>query len=975
MVNGTPTYMYQDCDVLRPDTDHWLRSGWIFRGAARRVFVELRFTVRDCQSFAGESVACRETFNLYYMESEEDHGILFRRSLFTKVDTIAPDLSFTHRDIAAGAMRLNVEVSSIPPLSRRGFYLAFQNSGACVALVSVRAFYKICLEEVWGLALFRETLAASEGLVEVSGTCVDNAEEEKERGGPPRMHCSADGEWLVPVGRCRCLAGHEEGKDSVACSGCPQGFYKDSPQTPRCLKCPPNSSSATPRAITCICNAGFYRARTEGHEAACTRPPSAPKNISFTLSGTQLSLRWLPPSDLGGRKELLYHVSCHLCPSEVGPCNPCEEEVTFRPAKDRLMQPWVAVDGLEPYTNYTFRVEARNNVSELVEEPRGFAELMVSLGPTAPPVVTQISLVKRGENSLSVSWVAPPQRRSQTQLSYEIKFYEKGGEKHYTVKQLQEPDVTLTDLQPDTTYHLQVRACTLLGAGPYSDQQEFQTLPSVSEKPSAGTLAAIIAGALVSLVSILLLLIYLWKRRSRRHSRGPNYGLSSSDQGEKVLLKPYVDLQVYEDPSRAYMHFTKEIDSAYVSMETVIGEGEFGEVYRGSLCLPGKERMVVAIKTLKSTYSDSQWWNFLREATIMGQFSHTNIVQLQGVVTKHKPMMILTEFMDNGALDAFLRVRKIKDYNAGPLPIQLKPPGFLLPPPPPILSSSLLSLDVYSSPYSAPCLTHLVITSLQKNDEKFSCVQLVGMLQGIAAGMLYLSERNYVHRDLAARNILVTRSLLCKVSDFGLSRVLENDVEGTYETRGGKIPIRWTAPEAIAHRTFTSASDVWSFGIVMWEVLSYGEKPYGDLTNQEVMKSIEDGYRLPPPVDCPPLLYDLMKNCWVGDHQRRPRFRQIHTELERLLANPHCLRGVADFDPRVTLRLPSCSGSDGIPYRSISEWLDSIRMRRYIIHFRSAGLDSMESVLDLTTEDLKQMGITLPGHQKRILCSIQGFKE
>lgn len=155
------------------------------------------------------------------------------------------------------------------------------------------------------------------------------------------------------------------------------------------------------------------------------------------------------------------------------------------------------------------------------------------------------------------------------------------------------------------------------------------------------------------------------------------------------------------------------------------------------------------------------------------------------------------------------------------------------------------------------------------------------MLRGIAAGMQYLSDMNYVHRDLAARNILVNSNLDCKVSDFGLSRVLEDDAEGTYTTRvslkhlslkacvkafltvqsgvlmfhdlvflllspikydllmfilcqGGKIPIRWTAPEAIAYRKFTSASDVWSFGIVMWEVMAFGERPYWDMSNLEV---------------------------------------------------------------------------------------------------------------------------------------------
>ncbi|XP_053152118.1 ephrin type-A receptor 1 isoform X2 [Hemicordylus capensis] len=910
MINNTPVYMYQDCSVLSDgDTDNWLRTNWIFRGeASSPIYVELKFTIRDCKSFRGEAVSCKETFNLYYMESEQDVGIQFRRPLFTKVNTVAGDRSFTNRDLEQGILQLNTEVSSIGKLKQRGFYLAFQNSGACVALVSVRVYYKICLATVHGLARFTETLTGSEGLVEVFGVCLDHAVEEV--GFPPRMYCGAEGEWLVPVGQCVCITGYEDSEGR--CIACQPGFYRHTPEAERCLKCPPNSFSDSSEATACPCLRGFFRAPAEPQTVACTRPPSAPRDVSFSLAGTQLSLGWQPPSEQGGRKDLAYSVSCQRCRSPV--CEACDSSVVFSPSASGLTRPSVVVDGLEAYTNYSFTVRAHNGVSGLSPAwpSNTSSSIWVPVGHAAPIMVPSLSLERRNHSSLSVTWLTPTPRSS---VKYDVMYFKKGDEKHYTVQHLQEPQVTLVNLQPNTAYLLRVRSVTPLGKGPFSQEQEFSTLPQDTGVPSGGVIVSIIFGVLLFFGLVMGLMIF--RRRQTRHRRARPCQNHSGYDRDEIWLKPYVDLQPYEDPSRGVLEFTKELDPSFINIENVIGEGEFGEVYRGTLRLPGKERVVVAIKTLKSTYSDSTWWNFLREATIMGQFNHHNIVRLEGVVTKRNPMMIITEYMENGALDTFLR----------------------------------------------------------ENMDKFGTVQLVMMMQGIASGMTYLSDRNYVHRDLAARNILVSHNLQCKVSDFGLSRILENDVEGTYETKGGKIPIRWTAPEAIAHRIFTSASDVWSFGIVMWEVLSYGDKPYGEMTNQEVMKSIEDGYRLPPPVDCPSVLYELMKGCWSYDRTRRPRFREIHAQLEHFLSSPHLLRTVADFDPRATLRLPSCSGSDGIPYRSIPEWLESIRMKRYVINFRTAGLNTMESILELSAEDLKQMGVTLPGHQKRILCSIQGFKE
>lgn len=261
----------------------------------------------------------------------------------------------------------------------------------------------------------------------------------------------------------------------------------------------------------------------------------------------------------------------------------------------------------------------------------------------------------------------------------------------------------------------------------------------------------------------------------------------------------------------------------------------------------------------------------------------------------------------------------------------------------------------------------------QKNDGRFTVIQLVGILRGIASGMKYLSDMSYVHRDLAARNILVNSNLVCKVSDFGMSRVLEDEPEAAYTTRGGKIPIRWTAPEAITYRKFTSASDVWSYGIVMWEVMSYGERPYWDMSNQDVIKAIEEGYRLPPPMECPLALHQLMLECWMRERADRPKFSQIVNMLDKLIRNPATLKRTAGDASRPhpsTLHHAPSEGS-APSLGSVDEWLKIIGLEQYRENFSTAGYCSLESVLPMSHEDLAKMGISCSAHQRKILSSMQ----
>ncbi|XP_037303997.2 ephrin type-A receptor 2a [Pungitius pungitius] len=910
VVNGSLFYTYSVCSVDSSEQDNWLRTTFIQRrpGSAR-VSVELRFIVRDCNTFDGASVACKETFNLFISEADADVGTNFRKGHFRKVATIAPD------EVTRGRVpKVNTETRAVGPLSSKGFYLAFQDMGACVALLSVRVYYKTCPSTVQSLAAFPETVA--DALTEVEGACVDHAVSQA----TPRIYCTAEGEWVVPVGQCQCLAGYEAAGDS--CQVCKPGYFKTSTSSESCRLCPDNSKPSGAGATECQCQEGFFRSPLDSPASPCSAPPGAPRDLTSTTLSAQgrLQLSWSPPLVTGGRSDLTYGVACEHC-GEAS-CVPCGDGVRFEPGAAGLRESTVVVGDLDSHLNYTFTVEAHSGVSQFAAE-RPIASIVTALDYTDPPKVTLIHLDDRGPTSLSLSWTLSRRPPAHINHRYELMYRRKDGDGErdvttYTVLILEKSSVQINDLTPGTTYMFRVQALSPEGhPGTYSAEYDFVTSPlaeSQVQNNSTMVMGAVAGVALILLVVVAVLLL----RRRRMNSRGrggPEDPYFSSDQLKP--LKTYVDPHMYEDPNIAIQKFVTEIDATAINKQKVIGVGEFGEVFLGVMKTPKLGEVTVAIKTLKPGYSEKQRQDFLSEASIMGQFSHPNIIRLEGVVSKFKHAMIVTEYMENGALDTYLKGR----------------------------------------------------------DGDILSYQLAGMLRGIAAGMKYLSDMNYVHRDLAARNVLVNGLLECKVSDFGLSRVLEDDAEGTYTTRGGKIPIRWTAPEAIAYRKFTSASDVWSFGIVMWEVMAFGERPYWDMSNHEVMKAINEAFRLPAPMDCPSAVYQLMLQCWQHDRANRPRFTDIVNLLDKLLRNPESLKTIADFDPRVSIRLPSTGGCDGTAFRSVPEWLESIKMNQYKESFARAGITTMEQVLALRHEDIRNIGVRLPGHMKRIAYSILGLKD
>ncbi|XP_016330123.1 tyrosine-protein kinase Mer isoform X2 [Sinocyclocheilus anshuiensis] len=501
------------------------------------------------------------------------------------------------------------------------------------------------------------------------------------------------------------------------------------------------------------------------------------------------------------------------------------------------------ISNLKAMTWYNMSVSCTNEIGP--SPPSAWVQSNTTEG--VPSEAPQNLTVHVNNSMLMIRWEAPPPDKLNGILQgYDVTItHGTNTNKIHSIT----TEATVTLQVFNTTYSVEVVACTQSGCGTKTScdrvfvlDAESPESPSSTPIPSRPDSAYIVLGVVCSFCLLMIVMfVAMWL-----HNRSYLQCLFGPDD----KLTPSVEYR----PQRSYNRSAIEITLAslgisselqaklqdvmimrnLLSIGKVLGEGEFGSVMEGHLRQPDGTSEKVAVKTMKlDNFSQREIEEFLNEAACMKDFDHPNVIRLLGVclevVSGHfpKPMVVLP-FMKYGDLHSFLLLSRLSEDPVY-LPTQM----------------------------------------------------LLKFMIDIALGMEYLSGRNFLHRDLAARNCMLRDDMSVCVADFGLSKKIYS---GDYYRQGriAKMPVKWIALESLADRVFTVKSDVWAFGVTMWEIATRGMTPYPGVQNHEIYDYLLEGNRLKQPSDCLDELYDIMFSCWSTDPVDRPDFTQVRKRLESL---------------------------------------------------------------------------------------------
>ncbi|XP_048194065.1 fibroblast growth factor receptor 2 isoform X6 [Perognathus longimembris pacificus] len=343
-----------------------------------------------------------------------------------------------------------------------------------------------------------------------------------------------------------------------------------------------------------------------------------------------------------------------------------------------------------------------------------------------------------------------------------------------------------------------------------------------------------------------------------------------SSTADTPMLAGVSEYELPEDPK---WEFPRE----KLTLGKPLGEGCFGQVVMAEAVGidkdKPKEAVTVAVKMLKDDATEKDLSDLVSEMEMMKMIGkHKNIINLLGACTQDGPLYVIVEYASKGNLREYLRARR--------------PPGMEY------------SYDINRVP-----------------EEQMTFKDLVSCTYQLARGMEYLASQKCIHRDLAARNVLVTENNVMKIADFGLARDI-NNIDYYKKTTNGRLPVKWMAPEALFDRVYTHQSDVWSFGVLMWEIFTLGGSPYPGIPVEELFKLLKEGHRMDKPANCTNELYMMMRDCWHAVPSQRPTFKQLVEDLDRILTlttNEEYLdltQPLEQYSPSYPDTRSSCSSGD-----------------------------------------------------------------
>eukprot|EP00079_Xenopus_tropicalis_P035268 XP_017949039.1 PREDICTED: tyrosine-protein kinase receptor Tie-1 [Xenopus tropicalis] len=506
------------------------------------------------------------------------------------------------------------------------------------------------------------------------------------------------------------------------------------------------------------------------------------------------------------------------------------------------------VYGLHANKEYTLKVliyHCRN----LGPPSDPFVVTIHSKGPS-PPKDLRAEPISR--DSIKLSWL-PPDDPNGGIIKYTVESRPVGipGEPQWadTENQNQTWHI-ISGLNASTFYQFRVRANSKVpGDWSLSVQSTAHSLEIGSQPPSMESknprpsgsshqlILAIIGSVSITCFTIILALLALFCIKKNFFHRRRMFTYQSGSGEETILQFSSGTLTLSRRPRPQTEPFSYPVlEWEDIKFEDVIGEGNFGQVIKAMIKKDG-QKMNAAIKMLKEFASENDHRDFAGELEVLCKLGHhPNIINLLGACENRGYLYIAIEYAPYGNLLDFLRKSRVLETD----PVFAKEHG-----------------------------TASTLTSQQ----------LLQFASDVAKGMQYLSEKQFIHRDLAARNVLVGENLVTKIADFGLSRGEEVYVKKTM----GRLPVRWMAIESLNYSVYTTKSDVWSFGVLLWEIVSLGGTPYCGMTCAELYENLPQGYRMEKPRNCDDEVYELMRQCWRDRPYERPPFSQISIQLTRML--------------------------------------------------------------------------------------------